>query len=1042
MITRIASLMALLGGLSFAAEPLFTEDFEDMGAAGKVPESWAYFGSGRTVAPTTEQAHGGTYSLRLVDGSAKEAIGLRSPFIPVKPGDAYLIEFWYFAENGNRQAVYLEFWDAKGKRIAAGSHGVQAKGKWTRKRVRDTAPVGAVNLRVHFNSYSTNVATGYFDDVKVYPSAAPNTLARKPYPPAPVTHPCGLYKVADVARAKRNIEKHDWAKGVLRSLTSAADFWMRIPDDQLSHWIPELTPFRVVDCPKCGAGWRFAWSGGYDKLECRKCDFYWPHPDYPETESETFADPVGGTQIIPYYKGKASTVYGSSMKEVYRLSGHLRYRRLGRVSLAGAMGKVYALTGEKKYAERTRAVLLRLAEVYPHYLPHDWNRVFPDYRNLQSGKLCGWKLSDAGIFIQLAAAYDLTYNSGVYSDEDKVKIEEGCFREFARLMVATSPRGCCVNDGPTAMGGGALAGLMLGSHETVAWAIEAPDGLLGFLEDYFVRDGHWYEASPSYEGMTVNPLYITPEALRGYSDPATYTDPGRYDNLDLFEDPLMKKLLLAGAYEIMPDGHLPATNDSTWKAGYPQRRTEMQAFWYPGPESQAIMAAQYGPNAGKSGDEYALFRRDPDFAPGGEDAVSLSARSVVRPGVGWGILRTGHARTDAAVFLDYGPRGSGHGHPDRLNMIYYDYGAELVTDMGYLGWGHPNHPWIRATASHNQVIVDGKAPSSAGGELEAFAGDGTVRGMVASVPGAYPGVTETFRRHLVMVDHGPGQRYLVDLFEVKGGAEHQYAFHGDGETFAAEGLTFAPLDPAELGDPNTGYKFMEDVEQATTDDTISCRWTSNPDTGLGVRLRLLGKPGTRLVHAEANGLRNRRTPFATVRMHPTLARRKGPENRFLAVIDAFKGPANSTGKVRQLKTQAVAGWAEAVEITTNDHTDVVVFASPEAAKSGVKLPDHPGVVFHARLGFASLRAGAVDKLWLLGGTQAVAGKLRLVCPPSVTCKVVKAKDAEMMIDVALPEGLRAEDQHLFIAGRSNGSYRLAGAEGAKLLLADEPILDV
>jgi hypothetical protein len=1028
--------------LAFAGDPLFTVDFEAMGNAGAVPADWRYFGASRTVGPSAEKAHGGKYSLKLVDTSPKEAVGLRSAPIPVVPGRSYLVEFWYFAESGNREAVYLEFWDAKGTRIAANSHGAQAKGKWVRQRVRNAAPAGAVSLRIHFNSYSTNVATGYFDDVRVYASTNPGALQRRPYPPAPVAHPCGLYKQADVDRAKANIERHEWARRVLRSFRSAADFWLKVPDDKLSYWIPDLTPFRVVDCPKCGAGWRFAWGGGYDRLVCKKCGFAWPDPDYPESESATFPDPVGGSQTIPYYKGKPSTVYGASQKEVYRLSGHLRYRRLGKLGNVGALGKVYALTGERKYAERTRAVLLRLAEVYPHYLPHDWNRIYPDYRNLQSGKLCGWKLTDASRFIQLATAYDLTYNSGVYSDEDKVRIEEGCFREFARLMTATSPRGCCINDGPTAMGGGALAGLMLGSHETIAWAVEPPDGFLGFLEEYFVRDGHWYEASPSYEGMSVNPLYVVPEALRGYSDPPNYDEPGRYDGLDLFQQPLLRKLLIAGAYEIMPDGAMPPTNDSVWQARFPRRRAEMQAYWYPDATSQGIMAWQFGGSEEVSGDEYALFRRDPDFAPEEHEALNLSARSVVRPGVGWGILRTGDSRTDAAVFLDYGPRGSGHGHPDRLNIIYYDYGAELVTDMGYLGWGHPNHPWIRATASHNEVIVDGKPQANGGGELEAFAGDGAIQGMIASTPAAYPGVVETYRRHLVMVDHGPGRRYLVDLFEVKGGTEHQYAFHGDGETFAAEGLAFHPLDAKDLGDPATGYQFMEGVEQASTDDTVSCRWTSDPDTGLGVRLRLLGAPGTRLVHAEANGLRDHGAPFAKVRMHPILVRRQGPENRFLAVIDAVKGRAVSTDAIRRLDTRTSAGWAEAVEIRAGDRTDVVVFASSEAATAGVTVPEHSGVTFHSRLGYASFRAGMADHLWLLGGTQAAAGELALACPPAVACRLVQAEDATVVLDQPVPPGLRAKDQYLLVAGRSNGAYRLAGAAGATLRLADDPILDV
>ncbi|PIZ47713.1 MAG: hypothetical protein COY42_08025, partial [Armatimonadetes bacterium CG_4_10_14_0_8_um_filter_66_14] len=268
----------------------------------------------------------------------------------------------------------------------------------------------------------------------------------------------------------------------------------------------------------------------------------------------------------------------------------------------------------------------------------------------------------------------------------------------------------CVNDGPTAMAAGALTGLMLGDHNALAWAVEPPDGFLGFLEDYFLRNGHWYEASPSYEGMTLGSLYVTPEALRGYSDPPAYQKPDRYDNLDLFTHPLLKKILVASAYERMPDGCLPATNDSTFGATYPRTRAEQNYFWYPTERNLQLMAWAFGGEVGDEGGEYTLFRRDPELDFSNVRPLNPSGASVVRPDVGWAILRSGDSANDAdgrrpsaALMLDYGPFGSGHGHPDRLNLSYYDFGKELVTDLGYLSWGHPFHPWLRSTASHNQV---------------------------------------------------------------------------------------------------------------------------------------------------------------------------------------------------------------------------------------------------------------------------------------------------------------------------------------------------
>lgn len=1026
--------------------PLFSADFESAGQAGTLPPDWTHFSDVRTVEVSTERAHAGRFSLKLVDEDPVHAVGLRSSHVKVAPGDFCWVTWWYYGQKRNHQSMYIEFWTADGRRPDPPSRSFPSRGcgEWVRGVGRARAPEGTATVTVHANSFSTNTATGYFDDVAfgVGPMAI---YDRRPQPPAEVPHPCGLYKPADIDRAKSNIEAHEWAVKTLASIKSSAEFWVQCPEDRLSYWIPDLTPFRVVDCPKCEAGWRFAWTSiGYDKIKCRNCGLTWPDPAYPEDKVQDFLDPVGGEQRIPYYAGKPSTVYGSAKSPVYRLSGRLRYHRVGRLGSLGDVGKAYALTGEGKYAETVRRVLLRLAQVYPHYLPHDWLRIFGDYDNLQSGKLSGWKLHDAGVFIQLATAYDLTYNSGVYTAADKVAIEERCFREFARLMTATSPRGCCINDGPTAMAAGALAGLMLADHNVVAWAIEPPDGFIGFLEDYFIRDGHWYEASPSYEGMSLSRLYVTPEALRGYSDPPTYDGPNRYDALDLFKHPLMKKILRAGAYEVMPDGRLPATNDSTLGAHYSATRAEQNAFWYPSEASFQLMAWAFGGKV-TAGNEYAMFRRDPDLDLSGVTPLAPSSRSIVRPDVGWAILRTGDRGHDAALMLDYGPHGSGHGHPDRLNLIYYDYGTELVTDLGYLGAGHPHHPWIRSTAAHNLVVVDGKPQARSAGELEAFCGAGSVKAAIASAPAVYKDTVETYRRYMVLVDHGVGRRYIVDRFDVRGGHTHQYLFHGEGEGFEPPSLEFGNQAIAELGDALTGYKWMKDVRSAQVDEPFVCTWIADPVSGLGTRLHMLGAAGTELIHARASGLRNRSTPFASRDMHKIMVRRDGPENQFLAVIEGVKGGVGIES-VRELTAAAERGSAKAVEVRHGDAVDIVIIAAQGTAAETVRVREYPGLEFSGRIAFVGLAKQRLHTAWMLGGSRLAYEGISLHGSARFA-GVIESVDTEQFtvaVDCELAPGRGWAGQYVLIEGRSDGAYAMTevtSANGTSVIhLAGEPIM--
>ncbi len=1032
-----------------AAPPRFAEGFERPDPTGRLPLGWTHFSGVRTVELSTERVAVGRYSLKVIDEDPVNAVGLRSPHIAVPPNQTVWVSWQYYGEPGNSQSIYIEFWTADGKRPKprAKSWFCRGTGSWVKGLGRVRPPPGTASITVHANSFSTNVATGYFDNIE-FGVGPRSTYDRSPRPPARVRHPCGLYKPADIARAKRNVTLHPWARNVLDRFRSSSAFWLNCPDEKLAYWIPDLTPFRVVDCPKCGAGWRFAWTNlSYERIRCRKCDFIWPDPAYPEEDVQTFLDPLGKDQSIPYYKGDPSPVYGSAKSSVYRLSGRLRYHRIGRLGSLGSLGKVYALTGEREYAAKVRRVLLRLAEVYPRYLPHDWGRIYDHYGNLQSGKLSGWKLHDASVFIQLALAYDLTSNSDVYSTEDRVRIEEGCFREFLRLMTATSPKGQCINDGPTAMAAGALAGLLLADHRAIAWAIEPPDGFIGFLEKYFLRDGHWYEASPSYESMSLGRLYVTPEALRGYSDPPSYDGADRYDKLDLFTHPLLKKILVAASRVRMPDGHLPATNDSVLGAGYPRSRAEQNNHWYPSEGSLELTAWAFGGKDADSGDEYSLFRRDPDLDLSSIEPAAPSASSLVRPGAGWAILRSGDGRDDAALFLDYGPHGSGHGHPDRLNIIYYDFGRELVTDLGYLGAGHPLHPWIRSTASHNQVIVDGKPQGRKAGELLAFCGRGSVQAAIAAAPAVYPGLVDIYERSLLFVNRGPGRRYVIDRFVVRGGADHQYAFHADCEVFTAPGVTFEKMDKNALGEGSTGYKWLRTAEKANVADTFSCEWGDGSPSGLRTRLTVLGRPGSVLVHARAPGLRNRSDPFGDRDLQRIFVRRPGPENEFVSIIQGYQGRP-LVEKASALSVRTDSGRAGGVAVQRASGTDLALFADEAAAGAGVAVAEFPGLEFRGRLGFVGMEAGKVTHLWLLGGSTLIYGDLEIRGAAPVRGKIaaVHPREFSIAVDRAISPGRGWAGTYLTIDGKSDGAYRIDRVTnvkgGARIRLADEPILNI
>jgi len=1017
-------------------EPLLTQGFEE-GEVGSLPEGWSRFTETEGLSISADQAHEGKQALLMVDESQTEGVGLRSPKTPVEPGEIYYVQTWYYGELGNNASIYLEFWDAEGKRIEDQVHsfGCVGKGEWGKYLGSGIAPANAVAATVLPYSYSKNTMRGYYDDI-VLGKGVPVIYDRTPQPPAPVEHPCGLYRQDDIERAKQNLVRHEWARKAFENIKNSARWWMELPDEQIADWIPELTPFRVCNCPKCGAQWGIdPWTNLPDgRIKCRKCGTVFPNEDFPEKGTEVLINPLG--QKVEYH------FYSNEEGEKFRLSGRCRYARISRLGSLGYLGRAYALTGDVAYANKVRKVLLRLAKVYPGYIAHDWYHIFRDYNNLQSGKMSGWKLHDASCMIELCLAYDLTYNTGVYSDEDKSLIEEGVFREAARLITTTSPRGCCVNDGPFLMGAGAYLGKILGEHQYVAWALEPPQGFFAFLEENFWRDGHWEDGSPSYEGMALNKFYVLPEIINGYSDPPSYQGADRYDKVDMFAHPLMKKVLIAGMHNFLPDMTLPPINDSVMGAHYGTRHAEENYLWFPTKRNLRLMDFAYGGDAADSGGEYSLFRRPPDLSFAGVEPLDLSVRSLVRPGLGWAILRHGDKPDSTMLVCDFGP-SRGHSHPDKLNYLFYAYRREIVQDQGYLGARHHYTPWNHSTAAHNEVLVDGDAQLRTSGELLSFITGDFAQSVRAKAPAVYPKKVDLYERTLVMVTPQDGSPYVVDVFRVSGGERHVMAFHGDGEEFEAA-LPFSPYD-GEVVTEQAGAKWLKNMERADPTDNFAVTWNAVPPDQPDLRLTVLDPALTNVYHCTAPGLRNRSDPWGERTLHLLFREQPGPRSTFVSVAEAVKGHPRLSGIERVgCSNQAVMG----VRIEREGCTDYVFVGDEASSKDTVQCAEPAGLDFQGRQAVVSIDEDGPRFAQLVEGRSLTLGNISLTCPGPMTGTIASYDDEADTIttNTKLPVGEALRGQQLLVAGRVDGAYEIDRveevAEGSVVHLADEPIMRV
>ena len=199
--------------------------------------------------------------------------------------------------------------------------------------------------------------------------------------------------------------------------------------------------------------------------------------------------------------------------------------------------------------------------------------------------------------------------------------------------------------------------------------IAVDDMLAGYLPD-----GSSIELSPGYHQFFSNYLHMARLAQA--------TGRLQEDGLDRLtqrcEKPFEYYLRLLG-----PDGFLPAFNDN-------------------GP----IRAAD------KLASALELFPDRTDFAwgaSGGAKGTAPDYTSCFLPYAGAGAMRSGWTGTDHCLILDFGPVGYRHAHQDKLNLVLWAYGRQVLFDPGCGNYDDTaDTRYCRDTFSHNTVLVDNR----------------------------------------------------------------------------------------------------------------------------------------------------------------------------------------------------------------------------------------------------------------------------------------------------------------------------------------------
>jgi hypothetical protein len=142
----------------------------------------------------------------------------------------------------------------------------------------------------------------------------------------------------------------------------------------------------------------------------------------------------------------------------------------------------------------------------------------------------------------------------------------------------------------------------------------------------------------------------------------------------------------------------------------------------------------------------------------------VAPKSAHLTGQGISVFR--RDRGEVYVALDWGQSGGGHGHPDRLNILFSQGATRWLDDLGTGSYVDPSLHWYRSTLAHNAPVVDGRSQDRVDGELLAHDERGGVGWTYAAVENVVPGVRVT-RAIVVTPD------YFVD--ELRWSADHDAA---------------------------------------------------------------------------------------------------------------------------------------------------------------------------------------------------------------------------------------------------------------------------
>lgn len=460
---------------------------------------------------------------------------------------------------------------------------------------------------------------------------------------------------------------------------------------------------------------------------------------------------------------------------------HEQHKRNYRTIFEG--GQLYRLTGDVRYRDHVRDLLLAYADLYPKLGPH------PAAANQIPGRLFWQSLNDSVFLVNAVQGYGAIRDA--LPAADRARIDDQVIRPMARFLSDGSPEviGRIHNHATWACAGVGLAGYLLGDRDLVDKALKGLDksGKTGFLRQLdllFSPDGYYAEG-PYYQRYALQPFVVFAAAIDA-------NEPER--KIFEYRGGIVLKAVRT-AIDVTHDGYFLPLNDAMRDKSL---RTE---------ELYHAVAIAYGATKDPAFLSIADWQGRTVLTPAGQTLAADLAAGKTKPWpfasrlLGDGpdgkqgalvLLRTKPDPGGPLLVAKNSVQGMGHGHFDRLNWLYYDETGPVVTDYGAARFLNveakrggrylpENDSWASATIAHNTLVVDEQSHFSGDwktGEKSptqqlATALEGPTRYTIAEIGSAYKDVR--FRRALLLLEvDGLANPLTLDILRGTGSGRHRF----------------------------------------------------------------------------------------------------------------------------------------------------------------------------------------------------------------------------------------------------------------------------